>query len=92
MSCFAEYEAKKISRRTKAGLERARQEGKNIGRPSKFDGYKDQLKAMQEEGGSEPEMKRRTGLAYNTVPKYLERIDEQSIYTVPAISRPCLCL
>jgi DNA invertase Pin-like site-specific DNA recombinase len=30
MSYFAEYEAKKISRRTKAGLERARQEGKDI--------------------------------------------------------------
>jgi DNA invertase Pin-like site-specific DNA recombinase len=29
MSYFAEYEAKKISRRTKAGLERARQEGKD---------------------------------------------------------------
>jgi len=30
MSYFAEYEAKKISRRTKAGLERAQQEGKDI--------------------------------------------------------------
>lgn len=30
MSYFAEYEAKKISRRAKAGLERARQEGKDI--------------------------------------------------------------
>jgi DNA invertase Pin-like site-specific DNA recombinase len=76
MSYFAEYEAKKISRRTKAGLERAQQEGKDIGRPTKFDRYKDQLKAMQEEGCSKAEMKRRTGLAYNTVRKYLERIDE----------------
>jgi DNA invertase Pin-like site-specific DNA recombinase len=33
MSYFAEYEAKKISRRTVAGLERARAEGKQIGRP-----------------------------------------------------------
>ena len=74
MSYFAEYEAKKISRRTKAGLERARQEGKDIGRPSKFDRYRDQLKAMQENGCSKAEMKRQTGLAYNTVTKYLERI------------------
>jgi len=40
MSYFAEYEAKKISRRTKAGLERARSEGKKIGRPSKFRQHK----------------------------------------------------
>jgi DNA invertase Pin-like site-specific DNA recombinase len=76
MSYFAEYEAKKISRRTKAGLERARQDGKDIGRPSKFDQYKDQLKAMKDDGCSKAEMKRRTGLAYNTVRKYLERLEE----------------
>lgn len=76
MSYFAEYEAKKISRRTKAGLERARREGKVIGRPSKFDRYKKQLQAMRKAGLSKAEMKRRTGLAYNTVRKYLERIEE----------------
>lgn len=74
MSYFAEYEAKKISRRTKAGLERAREEGKQIGRPSKFDEYKDELEAMLEQDLSKAEMKRRTGLAYNTVKKYLRRI------------------
>ena len=40
MSYFAEYEAKKISRRTKAGIERAREEGKQIGRPQKFDQHR----------------------------------------------------
>jgi DNA invertase Pin-like site-specific DNA recombinase len=75
MSYFAEYEAKKISRRTKAGLERARKEGKRIGRPSKFEQYKDDLKAMLAEGSSKSEMKRRTGLAYNTVKKYLSLIE-----------------
>jgi DNA invertase Pin-like site-specific DNA recombinase len=76
MSYFAEYEAKKISRRTKAGLERARREGKDIGRPSKFDRYKKQLQAMRKAGLSKAEMKRRTDLAYNTVRKYLKRIEE----------------
>jgi DNA invertase Pin-like site-specific DNA recombinase len=77
MSYFAEYEAKKISRRTKAGLERAREEGKQIGRPSKFGEYREDLEAMLEEGCSKAEMKRRTGLAYNTVKKYLRRIEEE---------------
>lgn len=76
MSYFAEYEAKKISRRTKAGFERAREEGKQIGRPSKFDQYKDDLEVMLEEDLSKAEMKRRKGLAYNTVKKYLQRIEK----------------
>ena len=76
MSYFAEYEAKKISRRTKAGLERARAEGKQIGRPSKFERYKDQIQELKAEGASKAEMKRQTGLAYNTVKKYLRRIDK----------------
>ena len=75
MSYFAEYEAKKISRRTKAGLERARAEGKQIGRPSKFERYKDQIQELKAEGASKAEMKRQTGLAYNTVKKYIRRID-----------------
>ena len=74
LSYLAEMEAKKISRRTKAGLERARAEGKQIGRPSKFDQYRPQLEAMLAEDCSKAEMKRRTGLAYNTVKKYLRRI------------------
>ena len=75
LSYFAEYEAKKISRRTKAGLERARAEGKELGRPSKFAEHRAALEAMLEEGCSKAEMKRRTGLAYNTVKKYLRRIE-----------------
>ena len=75
LSYFAEYEAKKISRRTKAGLERARAEGKALGRPSKFEEHRAELEAMLKEGLPKAEMKRRTGLAYNTVKKYLRRIE-----------------
>lgn len=76
MSYFAEYEAKKISRRTKAGIERAREEGKQIGRPSKFEEHRDDIEEMIEEGASKAEMQRRTGLAYGTVSKYVERIED----------------
>jgi len=34
---FAEQESKKISERTKAGMERAKAEGKHVGRPRKHD-------------------------------------------------------
>jgi Site-specific recombinases, DNA invertase Pin homologs len=76
MSYFNEYEDEKISRRTKAGLERAREQGKQIGRPSKFHRYKEDLEAMIDEGCSMAEMKRRTGLAYNTVKKYVQQIED----------------
>lgn len=75
LSYLAELEAKKISRRTKAGLERARAEGKELGRPSKFGEYREELEVMLAEGLPKAEMKRRTGLAYNTVKKYLRRIE-----------------
>ena len=74
LSYFAEYEAKKISRRTKAGIERAREEGKQIGRPSKFEEHRDEIEKMVEEGCSKSEMKRQTGLAFATVSKYVERV------------------
>jgi DNA invertase Pin-like site-specific DNA recombinase len=77
LSYFAEYEAKKISRRTKAGIERAREEGKQIGRPSKFEEYRDEIEEMVEGGCSKSEMKRQTGLAFATVSKYVNQIEEE---------------
>ncbi|MCS4188532.1 recombinase family protein [Salinibacter ruber] len=76
LSYFAEYEAKKISRRTKAGIERAREEGKQIGRPSKFDEHKGEIVKMIEEGASKAEMSRQTGLAWATVDRYVKRVKE----------------
>ena len=76
LSYFAELEAKKISERTKAGLARARSEGKTLGRPTKRDGYSAMLEEMRRRGYSQGRMARETGLAYNTVKKYLRQIKE----------------
>ena len=62
LSYFAEYEAQKISRRTIAGLERARAEGKALGRPSTFAEHRAALEAMLDGGVAKAEMARRTGL------------------------------
>ena len=75
LSYFAEYEAQKVSRRTVAGLERARAEGKALGRPSKFDAHRAALEGMLDGGVAKAEMARRTGLSYNTVKGYLRRIE-----------------
>ena len=74
---FAELEAKKISERTKAGLVRARAQGKQLGRRSTFDQYRDELARMAGEGIAKKEMVRRTGLSVQTVRKYLKVIETQ---------------
>ncbi len=74
LSYFAELEAKKISERTKAGLDRARANGKQLGRPSKFGRHRDALARMAGEGTSKKEMARRTGLSMRTLRKYLAMI------------------
>jgi DNA invertase Pin-like site-specific DNA recombinase len=79
LSYFAELEATKISERTKAGLARARAKGKTLGRPDGFEMWKDQLSKMRLEGVSQGAMSRKTGLSYNTVKKYLKRLDETRI-------------
>ena len=78
LSYFAELEAKKISERTKAGLARARAEGKALGRPTKLDKYGALLVEMQRRGYSQGRMARETGLAYNTVKRYLRQLEEEA--------------
>ena len=77
LSYFAEYEAQKISRRTIAGLERARAEGKTLGRPSTFETHRSALEEMLGDGVAKAEMARRTGLAYNTVKGHLRRMETE---------------
>ena len=74
-SYYAQQEALRISDRTKAGLERARRSGKILGRPDGFDKWAPVLTEMKEQEFSQGRMSRETGLSYNTVKKYLKRLD-----------------
>lgn len=74
---YAEYEAKRISERTKAGLKRARAQGKILGAPAKFERYRDELLRMKNEGASKKGMARETGLSINSVRKYLKMLEEE---------------
>ncbi|HJQ29733.1 MAG TPA: hypothetical protein VJ827_10350, partial [Rubrobacter sp.] len=62
------------SERTKAGLERARRNGKVLGRPDGFERWAPVLAGMKDRGFSQGKMSRETGLSYNTVKKYLKRL------------------
>ncbi|MBE7386294.1 MAG: recombinase family protein [Leptolyngbya sp. SIO1E4] len=72
LSYLAQQEAVKISERTKAGLQRIKAQGKALGRPSKLELWRPKLLEMKAAGYSKGKMSRETGLAYNTVKRYLE--------------------
>lgn len=73
-SYYAQQEALRISDRTKAGLERARRNGKVLGRPNGFERWASTLKEMKEREYSQGRMAKETGLSYNTVKKYLRQL------------------
>lgn len=77
-SYYAALEAQRISDRTKAGLVRARAQGKTIGRPDGFDRWRGELDRMVGEGYGKKRMARETGLSYNTVKSYLARLNTDS--------------
>ncbi|MEM6866812.1 MAG: recombinase family protein [Cyanobacteria bacterium P01_C01_bin.121] len=78
LSYLARQEAVKISNRTKAGLQRARSQGKTLGRPSKFNTWGPRLLEMRNSGFSQNKMSRETGLSVNTVKTYLRRLGYSS--------------
>ncbi len=71
LSYLAQQEAVKISERTKAGLQRAKAQGKKLGAPSKFEQWQSKLIEMKAKGYSNGRISRETGLSVNTVKKYL---------------------
>ena len=82
-SYYAQLEAQRISDRTKAGLDRARAQGKVIGRPDGFEKWEPTLKAMLAKGYGKKRISRETELSYNTVKAYLKRMESEGL-VVPA--------
>ena len=74
-SYYAQLEAIRISDRTKVGLERANKSGKVLGRPDGFERWAPVLDEMRRREFSQGRMARETGLSYNTVKKYLKRME-----------------
>lgn len=77
ISYFAEFEVKRKSERVKAGQRRAREQGKPIGRQSKFNEYRKEIKNLLNQGRGKKAIARETGLAYNTAKKFIALIEEE---------------
>jgi hypothetical protein len=65
----------RIAEESNAGLERARRSGKVLERPDRFKGWALVLADMKEQGFSQGGMRRETALSYNTVKRYLKRLE-----------------
>jgi len=71
MSYFGEYEAQRISRQVKAGLERAKAEGKQLGRPEHSDRKIQRIKKLKKEGMANKAIALELKVSLNTVKKYM---------------------
>jgi DNA invertase Pin-like site-specific DNA recombinase len=75
-SALANLEREYASERTKKGLAKLKDQGKMLGRRSNFEKWKPKLIEMQQLGYSIFRMSKETGVAYETVKKYLKLIDK----------------
>lgn len=80
LSAFAEMERDLISQRTKEGIDRAKREGKHVGRPFsstntlyKLDDNRHYIGIMLMQGITYAEMARRCGVHRNTLKRYIAR-------------------
>jgi len=60
-------------------LVRAKKQGKFLGRPDGFERWAPILADMKEQQFSQGRMSRETGLSYNTVKKYLKRLEAPAV-------------
>jgi len=70
LASLAKLEREKISQRTKAGLERARANGKRLGRPGFSNGDKEKLRKALDTGDSWHAVSRKIKMPYSTVKKH----------------------
>ena len=70
ISAFAEFERSLVSERVKAGLAKARQQGKRLGRPPLAEESKGAFSRVSEPV-SYRQIARKTGIPFGTVSKYL---------------------
>ena len=73
LSVFSSFEREMISERVKSGLERAKAEGKTLGRPSNMnDGLRSSIRLLRERGLGIKKIARELGVGVCTVYKALE--------------------
>src|ERR1700739_3191631 len=85
LSSLAKLEREKISQRTKAGLERARANGKRLGRPAFSDRDKQKLRTALDTGESWHAVSKKIRIPYSTVKKHARALGYKP---EPRVSKP----
>ncbi len=89
LASFAQFERALIAERVKAGMERARRQGKHVGRPQALNGGLEALRPLIEAGTlSRRQVARRLGVTPSTVSRALSRKggSPRSAHTSPSLS------
>ena len=74
MASLAQFESSLISQRVKAGMERARAQGKNIARPRLPIEQQQKIYELQKKGLSMNKISKQLGIAYGTVYNYVGKL------------------
>lgn len=73
MASLAQFESSLISERVKAGMQRAKAQGKNISRPKLAKNKLQEIMDLKEKGLSMNQISKKSGVAYGTVYNYLAK-------------------
>ena len=76
MASLAQFESALISERVKAGMQRAKAQGKNISRPKLAKNKLNRIMELKEQGLSMNQISIQSGVAYGTVYNYLGKNKE----------------
>jgi len=77
ISAFAQFERDIISERIKAGLDRARAEGRKPGRPPRPDSQKQESQKLRQQVLSYSQIANKTGIPRSTVSVILSKKEEK---------------
>ncbi len=76
MASLAQFESALIGERTKAGMQRAREQGKRVHRPPLPEKTKREIARLREQGVSIKSISRKLKIAYATAYKYVKALQE----------------
>ncbi len=78
MASLAQFESALISERVKAGMARAKAQGKRVSRPPIPESVQQQIVGLHKEGVSINQISKRLGVSYGTAWNYVKRLEEES--------------
>lgn len=84
MASLAQFESSLIGARTKAGMQRAKAQGKRTSRPPIPEAAKKQKASLARVGKSINQIRKDLGIAYATAHKYVKALEEQGF------ASPCI--